>query len=78
MRAAYYGKDCDSSELFAPYKIAREESYQKHRNQYNVIMLNMLDFLGMTESVDEVVSCVQRRLIKELFHKTGYGGRAEV
>ena len=25
MLAAYYGKDCDSSELFAPYKIAQNE-----------------------------------------------------
>ena len=30
MLAAYYGKDCDSSELFAPYKIAKTENYQKH------------------------------------------------
>ena len=27
MLAAYYGKDCDSSELFAPYKIAKTEEY---------------------------------------------------
>ena len=26
MLAAYYGKDCDSSELFAPYKIAKAEA----------------------------------------------------
>lgn len=39
MLAAYYGKECDSSELFAPYKIARDENYKKHLNRYNVIML---------------------------------------
>ena len=44
MLAAYYGKDCDSSELFTPYKIAKAEDYRKHLNQYNVILLNIQDF----------------------------------
>ncbi|MGN0485514.1 MAG: AAA family ATPase, partial [Lachnospiraceae bacterium] len=48
MLAAYYGKDCDSSELFAPYKIAESEDYRKYLNQYNVIMLNIQDFLSVT------------------------------
>ena len=29
MLAAYYGKDCDSSELFAPYKIYRDQQYSE-------------------------------------------------
>lgn len=66
MLAAYYGKDCDSSEQFAPYKIATCDSYEKYLNQYNVIMLNIQDFLSMTESVEDMLSFLQRRVIKEL------------
>lgn len=66
MLAAYYGKDCDSSELFAPYKIAKTEEYQKHLNKYNVIMLNIQDFLSVTNSVDEMLLFLQKRVIKEV------------
>ena len=66
MLAAYYGKDCDSSEQFAPYKIATRDSYEKYLNQYNVIMLNIQDFLSMTESVEDMLFFLQRRVIKEL------------
>ena len=66
MLAAYYGKDCDSSEQFAPYKIATCDSYEKYLNQYNVIMLNIQDFLSMTESVGDMLSFLQSRVIKEL------------
>ena len=60
------GKNCDSKELFTPYKIAKCDSYEKYLNQYNVIMLNIQDFLSMTESVGEMLSFLQMRVIKEL------------
>ncbi|MCI5933963.1 MAG: AAA family ATPase, partial [Lachnospiraceae bacterium] len=66
MLAAYYGKNCDSKELFAPYKIAKCDSYEKYLNKYNVIMLNIQDFLSMMESVEEMLSFLQKRVIKEL------------
>ena len=66
MLAAYYGKDCDSSEQFAQYKIAKCESYKKYLNKYNVIMLNIQDFLSMTSSVEEMLSCLQSEVIQEL------------
>ena len=69
MLAAYYGKECDSSELFAPYKIAKAEDYRKHLNQYNVIMLNIQDFLSVTDSVAEMISFLQKRVIRELRRK---------
>ena len=66
MLAAYYGKDCDSLELFSPYKIAKTKDFKKHMNQYNVIMLNIQDFLSVTNSVVEMISYLQKRLTKEL------------
>ena len=67
MLAAYYGKDCDSSELFAPYKIAGDKDYEKYLNRYNVILLNIQNFLSITEySVDAMVSYLQEEVIEEL------------
>ena len=66
MLAAYYGKGCDSAELFAPYKIAKSDSFEKNLNQYNVIMLNIQDFLSMAGSVDEMLAFLQKRVIREL------------
>ena len=67
MLAAYYGKDCDSSGLFAPYKIAKEKEYKKYLNQYNVILLNIQNFLSVTEySVDDMIVYLQEEVIEEL------------
>ena len=66
MLTAYYGKDCDSSELFTGYKIANKDSYLQNLNQYNVIALNMQSFLSMTKDVDELTACIQTRVLAEL------------
>ena len=41
MIAAYYSKGCDSRELFAPYKIAKDESFSENLNKFNVIQIDM-------------------------------------
>ena len=41
MLAAYYSKGADSRELFAPYKIAKSESFGTHLNKYNVIKIDL-------------------------------------
>lgn len=69
MLAAYYGKDCDSSELFAPYNIVKNSEYKQHLNQYNVIMLNIQDFLSLKPSVEEMIAFLQKRVLKELRRK---------
>lgn len=67
MLAAYYGKNCDSSDLFAPYKIAKTEDYRKYLNQYNVILLNIQNFLSITEySVNAMITYLQKEVIDEL------------
>ena len=45
MLAAYYSRGCDSADLFAGLQIEREETYRQHLNQYDVIWLNMQQFL---------------------------------
>lgn len=44
MLVAYYGKDCDSKELFHNLKVSESEDFEKHRNQYDVIHADMNTF----------------------------------
>ncbi|MBO5753681.1 MAG: AAA family ATPase [Proteobacteria bacterium] len=41
---AYYDNSCDSHELFAPYAIAQEPSYETHINTYDVIGIDVQSF----------------------------------
>ena len=66
MLAAYYGRNEDTSVLFERLKIGQEQSYQKHLNKYDVIKINMQEFLSMSESVEDMLSILQMRLIKDL------------
>lgn len=69
MLAAYYGKECDSSHIFSTYKIAKDKDYKKHLNRYNVIMLNIQDFISIKSNVDDMLVFIQKRVIKELRRK---------
>ena len=66
MLAAYYDRESDSAELFESLKISKAESYEKHRNQYDVIKVNMQEFLSMTHRMDEMLSMLQKYLIFDL------------
>ena len=66
MLAAYYERGEDSASLFDSLKIGKATSYQAHRNQYDVIKVNMQEFLSMTHSMDEMLSMLQRYLIFDL------------
>ena len=46
MLVAYYSKGCESKELFDGLKLAEEQDYEEHLNKYNVIHINMIDFLS--------------------------------
>lgn len=49
MLAAYYERGEDSASLFDSLKISKSVSYQKHRNQYDVIKVNMQVFFRISE-----------------------------
>lgn len=66
MLAAYYGCGQDSSELFHNLNIATDDSYLLHLNKYNVIKINMQEFLSLSPSVDEMLTVLQAELIREL------------
>ena len=66
MLAAYYSVGEDSSALFDELKISGESSYREHLNQYDVIKINMQEFLSATHDVDEMLEALQNRILKDL------------
>lgn len=66
MLSAYYGCGEDTSGLFANLKIASDESYREHLNKYDVIKINMQEFLSATHDVDEMLKALQKRVLMEL------------
>ena len=66
MLAAYYSCGEDSSALFEGLAISHAPSYREHLNQYNVVKVNMQDFLSMTHSVEEMLAMLQKYIAFDL------------
>ncbi|WP_330422100.1 AAA family ATPase [Blautia sp. AF34-10] len=66
MLAAYYDRSTDTDALFQNLKIGRSETYKKHRNQYDVIKINMQEFLSATSGIDEMLRMLNDYLIFDL------------
>ena len=65
MLCAYYDKTCDSATLFDDLAIAGDPQYLKHRNQYDVIYLDMTGVIGEA-SMTGLVPYIQRNVVQEL------------
>jgi hypothetical protein len=66
MLAAYYGNGEDASALFDNLKIHNETSYREHLNQYDVIKINIQEFLSVTHDIDHMLKALQKRILSEL------------
>ena len=71
MLTAYYSCGCDSKEMFSQLKIAEAESFEKHLNRYNVIHINMVNFLERSESIDDMLDYLKKRLLHEIKKENG-------
>ncbi len=69
MLAAYYSIEEDTSALFDALKISKAESYREHLNQYDVIKINMQEFLSSTHSVEELLAMLKKYISDDLFDK---------
>ncbi len=69
MLSAYYNNGYDSENLFCSLKISRDDSYQEHRNKYDVIWINMQEFLSGDPDIDTVISHLNIRICRELQKK---------
>lgn len=78
MLAAYYSCGCDSRELFAGFGIARDKDFEKHLNQYDVIYLNMQQFL-IESDAGKVTEYLEREVLREIRKAYGqYLGRKDI
>ena len=66
MLAAYYSKGCDSRELFDGLAVSKDEGYPDHLNKYNVIYLNMQQFLSSSKDINDMLEIVNEAIIDEL------------
>ncbi len=66
MLAAYYDRKEDTHELFDRFAVSRTATYRTHLNQYDVIKINMQEFISATGDVDEMLAMLQKRLIADL------------
>lgn len=65
MLAAYYSRGCDSQELFEGRKINKKDNFREHLNKYDVIYLNMQQFL-IEASDSKVTEYLEQEVLREL------------
>ena len=65
MVSAYYDRTVDGHSVFPDHLISKTDSYEEHMNQYDVLKINMQDFLG-SAGPEEFISRLQKRLLWEL------------
>ena len=70
MLAAYYSCGCDSSELFDGRRIAKERSFREHMNKYDVIFLNMQQYLIEAKN-QKLTEYLEREVLNELLEEYG-------
>lgn len=69
MLVAYYSRGCDSSDLFEGLEIAKEEDHRNNLNQYNVLFLNMQEFLSRTDSMENMLELLKNRVIRDMIRE---------
>ena len=66
MLVAYYSVGCSSRDMFAGLKIVGEPDFEKYLNKYNVIHLNVQNYLSESDNMDEMLELLEDDLIEEL------------
>lgn len=69
MLAAYYDKESDTRNLFSGLKISRDVSFDENINKYDVIRINMQEFLSATQNMEEMLKLLQKRILADLKNK---------
>lgn len=69
MLAAYYDRGEDSGELFDKLAVSRSKLYREHLNQYDVIKINMQEFLSASSDVDDMLAMLRKYLVFDLTEK---------
>ena len=63
MLAAYYDRSENTKELFQNLAISKANSYKENLNQYDVIKINMQEFLSMSETMEDMLEMLKDYLV---------------
>ena len=66
MVCAYYDRTVDGAREFAGLKVAADPSFEAERNRYDVVRINMQDFLSSTHVVAAMLADLQETVSFEL------------
>ena len=66
MIAAYYDHTADAEKNFQGMNIAHDANFHEHAGKYDVIHLNMQDFLSRTQDMPEFLNLLQKRVLRDL------------
>ncbi len=66
MLTAYYSRGCDAGQLFAPFEIAKSNDFEKYRNRYNTVAVNMQEILSRSKNIYELIERFQKLIVREL------------
>ena len=66
MLSAYYSRGEDTAAFFSRLQIARDASFTTHLNKYNVLRINVQDFLSFSTSITEMLNTISKYIISDL------------
>ena len=66
MLCAYYTNGADSKLLFQEQKIAQSPSFYEHLNKYNVLMINIQQFIRGAKTPENFVDFIEKKILNEL------------
>ena len=69
MVAAYYDRTANADDIFRDLLIAKDDSFAKHSNQYDVIHINMQDFLSRAQDMDNLLQALEKSILWELLEE---------
>ena len=78
MICAYYGRETDAASLFAGLKLAKHEKWDSFLGKFDVLRLNIIDFLTDSAKISEMLSFLTEEVTRELLREypdVQYGSR---
>ena len=65
MLSAYYDRNENTEGLFQNLAISKDKSYKENLNQYDVIKINMQEFLSMAGTMEDMLGMLKNYLISD-------------
>ncbi|MCI7476974.1 MAG: AAA family ATPase, partial [Selenomonadales bacterium] len=69
MISAYYDCTTNGPILFKDKKIMQDSSFEVHANKYNVLKINMIDFMTSASSIEEMITNLKEDIIDDIMEE---------